>query len=258
MHHYIGVRQQSNKKIGMILSFYRYVAALLLIQQVTAFSPSNRWVSTSPLKGKSDNINEQYVNPLTRVLGFFVPPASAQTFLDTIKWDENKRKKARSLKDLAASLEKELSQREWFVTGNVDPTFFSDNFAFQDPDVKIKGIENYARGVNKIFSQTDSRAEIIAARVNDSAPNTITVTWRLTGTVKVGPGLKIKPFVVFTDFSVGDDGLIVFQLDRFGNPGSDILLSSLFPFLIGTVLLPPAPPVDELKAAFLAAEKSAR
>lgn len=233
--------------------------------RITAFSPTCRWsrykVSTTSLlvANRNDNINEEYVNPLTRLLGAFVQPESISSFLDTIKWDEKKRKKQRTLKDLAAVLEKELSKREWFVTGNVDPTFFSDTFSFQDPDVKIKGIENYARGVNKIFSQKDSRAEIIAARVNNTIANTITVTWRLEGTVKVGLGLKIKPFVVFTDYLVDEsDGLIVFQLDRFSNPGPDILLSSLFPFLIGKVLLPPAPSVDELKAAFLAAEKNDR
>ena len=249
----------------MILTICIFFAAAVLLPEITAFrSPSTRTLitsSSSRLHDKNDNINEDYVNPVTRVLGLFVKPPSADSSftLDTIKWDAKKRQKQRSLKLLAALLEKELTQREWFVTGNVDPTFFSDSFAFQDPDVKIKGIENYARGVNKIFSQKDSRAEIIAARVNEVEANTITVTWRLEGTVKVGPGLKIKPFVVFTDFLVDErDGLIVFQLDRFGNPGSDIVLSSLFPFLIGSVLLPPAPPVDELRAEFIAAEKQGR
>ena len=207
----------------------------------------------------NDNINEEYTNPFTRVLGAFVRPSTesaSSTFdLNTIQWNEPKRKKARSLTNRAIEIEKALAEKEWFVTGNVDPTFFSDDFSFQDPDVKLKGIEKYARGVNKIFSQQDSRAEIIAARVNETVANTITVTWRLEGTIKVGPGLKIKPFVVYSDFLVNEqDGLIVFQLDRFSNPGYDIILSSLFPFLIGKVLLPPAPPADELKAKFLAQE----
>ena len=202
--------------------------------------------------------NEEYINPFTRIAGSFIRPESTTSSFDlnTIQWNAPKRKKARSLSVRAMEIEKALTEKEWFVTGNVDPTYFSDAFAFQDPDVKLVGVENYARGVNKIFSQQDSRAEIIAARVNETVANTITVTWRLEGTVKVGPGLKIKPFVVYSDFLVNEsDGLIVFQLDRFSNPGYDILLSALFPFLIGKTLLPPAPPVSELKAAFLAEEK---
>ena len=202
-----------------------------------------------------DGINEEYINPLTAVLGAFIKPAAQRSALDAIDWGAPKRKKSRSLKDLGASLEQALSDREWFVTGNVDPTFFSDAFAFQDPDVKVTGIESYARGVNKIFSQ-QSRAEVIAVRVNGSVPNTITVTWRLEGTVNVGFGLRIKPFVVYTDLLVDDkSGLIVFQRDGFSNPGPDILLSALFPFLIGTVLLPPAPSAAVLREAFLDEEK---
>jgi hypothetical protein len=203
-----------------------------------------------------DKINEDYVNPLTAVLGAFVPSSTSKGTLDSIDWGAPKRKKARSLKDLAVALEKALGEREWFVTGNVDPTFFSDDFAFQDPDVKIKGIESYARGVNKIFNQQSSRAEVIAARVNGSVPDTITVTWRLEGKVNVGLGLRIKPFVVYTDLLVDSvTGLVTFQEDRFSNPGPDILLSSLFPFLIGSVLLPPAPPAAVLRAAFLEEEQ---
>jgi len=43
--------------------------------------------------------------------------------------------------------------------------------------------------------------------------------------------------------TVNDNGLICFQEDRFDIPGWDILLSALFPFLIGKVTAEPAPPV---------------
>lgn len=102
---------------------------------------------------------------------------------------------------------------------------------------------DYARGVFKLFDQETSRAEIISTEVNTDIPNTITVTWRLSGAVSIGPGLKIKPYICYTDFTVNSDGLISFQEDRFDIPGWDILLSALFPFLIGKVTAPPAPPV---------------
>ena len=150
---------------------------------------------------------------------------------------------------------------------NVNPIYFDDNFQFQDPDVKLTGIESYARGVTKIFNQDTSRAQIISTVVNTAIPNTITVTWRLSGGVNIGPGLTIKPYICYTDFTVDENsGLVVFQEDRFDIPGKllrvcsycrvaqiltilfapgwDILLSALFPFLIGKVTAPPAPEVE--------------
>lgn len=116
---------------------------------------------------------------------------------------------------------------------------------------------DYARGVYKLFDQETSRAEIISTDVNTTVPNTITVTWRLSGRVKVGPGLTIKPYICYTDFTVDTNGsgLIVFQEDRFDIPGWDIILSSLFPFLIGRVTAPPAPPVEP-RTASVAPKKS--
>lgn len=200
------------------------------------------------------DISEEYRDPLTKFFGGFITKGESNDKLSAIDWQQPKRKKV-SLQSLAKSLELELTKKEWFVNGNIDPSYFSDDFSFQDPDVKIKGIEQYARGVNKIFSQKNSRAEIIAVRKNAEMADTLTVTWRLSGSVNLGPGIQIKPFVVLTDLKVSpDDGLIIFQEDRFTLPGPDIVLSAFFPFLIDKFLLPPAPPANVLKAEFLAEE----
>lgn len=141
------------------------------------------------------------------------------------------------LETLAAVLDYELYQKEWFVTGNVNPVYFAESFRFQDPDVTLDGVDAYAKGVSTLFDQSISRAEIIQTVVNPQiGDNVITCTWRLSGRVNIGPGdgLTIKPYIVFTDFFV-QDGLVVRQEDRFDLPQWDILLSSLFPFLIGKV-----------------------
>lgn len=209
---------------------------------------------TSHSAKSSTETTEEYRDPVTKFLGSFITKEKLDDKLSLIDWKKPKRKKV-SLQSLAKSLEVELTKKEWFVNGDVDASFFSENFTFQDPDVKIKGIEEYARGVNKIFSQKNSRAEIIAVRKNDEAADTLTVTWRLSGSVNLGPGLQIKPFVVFTDFVVSpDDGLIIFQEDRFSLPGSDILLSAFLPFLIDKFFLPPAQSVEILRADFLEKE----
>lgn len=194
---------------------------------------------------------EQYSNQLTAFLGNFLsrskqsPGANAVSSLETVNWQAKKRRNLR-LEQLVVALEAGLTRSEWFVTGAVDPTLFSEDFSFKDPDVELKGIRPYAEGVNRLFDQSCSRAEVIDVVVSDKANRVITVTWRLEGKVRVGPGLRIKPYVVYTDFRVNEEGLIYFQEDRFSVPGYDILLSALFPFVSG-LLAPPAPPVDTLR-----------
>ena len=214
--------------------------------KISASSPSSR------LFCSSSNSNTEYSNPLTKAVaaGFLKEPASTSG-LDDINWNVKKRRKT-SLKQLSAAFKKSYSTREWFVTGVTDPSFFADDFSFSDPDVALKGIENYSRGVNKLFDQKTTRGQIIKIIINeketDEAPqNSLTVEWRLEGKVNIGPGVGIKAFVVYSDLTVNkDSGLIEFQKDRFSISSFDILLSALFPFLIDKVpfLSPPAPPLD--------------
>eukprot|EP01038_Epipyxis_sp_PR26KG_P006415 gene6415-8832_t len=197
---------------------------------------------------------EEYVNPITELLGKFITtPQRNETFIRSIDWNKNKRPKT-TLKKLIDNLSKDLKAKEWFVTGYVDVSYFSDDFKFEDPDVKVNGIQDYAIGVNKIFNQKLSRAEVIDITVNPlkskNNNDVITVEWRLEGAVNIGPqpGLRIKPYIIFTDFEVSNKtGLILSQLDRFSLPGYDILLSSLLPFL-QPFLSKPAPPIDEILA----------
>lgn len=189
-------------------------------------------------------------NAAVGVLSNFIQEEkTASNLIDTINFSAPKFKKI-PLETLAHILDYELYTREWFVTGNVNPVYFSEKFEFQDPDVKLVGIENYARGVNKLFDQKTSRAEIISVNVSKEKKNTITVRWRLSGKVNIGPfgGLTLKPYICITDFTVDPDtGLIIFQEDFFEIPQWDILLSALFPFLIGKLTSEPAPPVKREK-----------
>jgi hypothetical protein len=202
---------------------------------------------TMKTEQKADEMDiPEYRNAATGILSNFMKNNKDKQQqadpLASVNFNAPKLKRPLPLERLAAALDAELYQKEWFVTGNVNAMYFRDDFVFIDPDVKLEGIEPYARGVYKLFNQETSRAEIISTDV--SGPNTITCTWRLSGDVQIGPGLKIKPYIVYTDFTVdATSGLIVFQEDRFAIPQWDILLSSLFPFLIGKITAPPAPRV---------------
>jgi hypothetical protein len=231
------------------------IIALAFASISNGFTLHSRRHSQFKLKAKDSPV-EEYKNVATSILSNFMQDENESmntgdksepqnNVLSNIAFDAPKVKKL-PLGTLAQILDYELFTKEWFVTGNVNPIYFSDNFEFQDPDVKLVGIENYAKGVNKLFDQNTSRAQIKCVEVNPNMENTITVTWRLSGNVNIGPGggLPIKPYICYTDFKIDPtSGLIVFQEDRFDIPQWDILLSALFPFLIGKVTKKPADPI---------------
>jgi hypothetical protein len=174
---------------------------------------------------------EEYKNVATKVLSKFMQKDAMPDSdpLSEIDFAAEKIPPTTSLETLAAALDYELIESEWFVTGKVNPSYFSDDFEFQDPDVKLSGIEDYARGVYKLFDQSTSRAEIISTVVNSTASTperpVITCTWRLSGNVNIAFGLPIKPYIVCTDFVVDpSSSLIISQEDRFEIPGWDILV----------------------------------
>ena len=194
---------------------------------------------------------EVYKNPVAAILGNFLPPSNPSSssspssggIIDKIDFSSSKRRKKTSLPKLASELSIALREREWFVTGNVAPSFFSEDFCFSDPDVKVKGIEVYARGVNKLFDQKVTRGQIISC-VAVEEENKIQVLWRLEGRVKIGnAGLPIKAFLVNTSLFVNAEGLINLQVDTFSIPGWDIFISSVLPWLKLPFLAPPAAPL---------------
>lgn len=176
--------------------------------------------------------SEEYENPATALIGRIL---NRKKPLDV---DFSVQKTPMAPAQLASKLEAGLKEREWFVTGRILPELFSDDFQFVDPDVSLKGVREYAEGVRTLFSE-DSRAEVVSCELSEE--DVLTVTWRLSGKVNVLGGLKIKPYLVYTDLAI-QDGLVVSQEDRFSIPSWDILLSAFAPWL--PFLAPPAPPIS--------------
>ena len=90
--------------------------------------------------------DENYQNKVAELLSNFLPKNDQKTeepdpFVD-INFNAPKYKQTNlNLEALAQTLDAELIEKEWFVTGNVNPIYFSDDFQFQDPDVSVDGIE---------------------------------------------------------------------------------------------------------------------
>ena len=102
---------------------------------------SRRIEPFSHLGDESDG--QEYRNPVTSFLSNFMQNEDqmrSEDLLANIDFDAPKISKV-SLETLAAMLDSELYEKEWFVTGNVNPSYFDNEFEFQDPDVKLKGIE---------------------------------------------------------------------------------------------------------------------
>ena len=84
--------------------------------------------------------NEDYSNKVAEFLSNFLPKSDTnqEDPLGNIDFAAPKAKKM-PLSALAKALDQDLRQREWFVTGQVNPIYFSDDFVFQDPDVRTEG-----------------------------------------------------------------------------------------------------------------------
>eukprot|EP01031_Cornospumella_fuschlensis_P028989 gene28989-34988_t len=159
-------------KAMMFLALITCVLAIQIVVVCTFVEISPKKLGGIPrstlgkLHGQSnDRQTEEYRNPVVSLLSNLLPAKNtneSSNYLskvvnfEEIDWGVKKRRKT-SLAALSKDLEVSLSVREWFVTGLVDPSFFSDDFSFVDPDVKIKGIQEYAKGVRRLFDQKTSQ-----------------------------------------------------------------------------------------------------
>jgi len=152
-----------------------------LFARTVAFAPNtfapNNLIATStatapPTQLQAEMGGYETKNAAVGVLSNFMQVEEKSNPIDSIDFDAIKFNKV-PLETLATILDYELYNKGWFVTGNVNPIYFSEEFEFQDPDVQLLGIENYARGVYKLFDQDTSRAEIISSKVNEEKENTV-------------------------------------------------------------------------------------
>lgn len=135
------------------------LTVLLVVQAISAFqiapplqhrSLSFTQSTCSLLAAKKDKEGggvEEYKNAATSILSNFMQSSDMKNDGETpvdplgdINFEAPKVRKM-NLETLSSMLDAELYEKEWFVTGQVNPSFFADDFEFQDPDVKLSGIE---------------------------------------------------------------------------------------------------------------------
>eukprot|EP01040_Poterioochromonas_malhamensis_P002432 gene2432-2583_t len=176
---------------------------------------------------------EKYSNPFLQWVSILLPTGGINSEFEQLDWTLPKRPKS-SMGQLIIDLEKTLKDKQWFVTGLVDPTFFLNEFQFKDPNVEVVGIQNYAQGVRKIFDSRRSKMSVIdVSPLSSSANNSmIRVTWKIDAVVNIMFGFKIKPYIIYSDLEVDNtSGLICSQKDSFTIPEWKILFDSILSFL---------------------------
>ena len=201
----------------------------------------------SLLPQRAGAVEVEAKSPLIEFSKSFLPSETVEMSggpLDAIAWNAPKRT-GLNTERMCDAINDGLREREWFVTGRGLPELFSDDFRFSDPDVSLDGFEPYCRQVRRLFDQETSRCELVCCSV--TAPNTISVVWRNSGKVNIGPlGIELKPYVVTTTLKTSPaDGLVVSQVDEFVADGPGLLLYQV-PFL-RPLAGPPALSVDILR-----------
>lgn len=175
--------------------------------------------------------DEEYKDAATKISSKFLTSAATEAesadALASVNWAAPKTT-GLSTEEMAKNIDAGLRRECWFVTGRSMPELFADSFSFSDPQVSLTGIEDYSRGVRKFYKQGSAVGEIVCTSV--TAPDTITVVWRNYGTVNIGPGFDLAPYLVTTTLktSAKDGGLIVKQEDAFEQNSAALIKYNLF------------------------------
>eukprot|EP00522_Entomoneis_paludosa_P004380 CAMPEP_0172471342 /NCGR_PEP_ID=MMETSP1065-20121228/67767_1 /TAXON_ID=265537 /ORGANISM="Amphiprora paludosa, Strain CCMP125" /LENGTH=641 /DNA_ID=CAMNT_0013229437 /DNA_START=106 /DNA_END=2032 /DNA_ORIENTATION=+ len=202
-------------------------------------------------------------SPMSNPFASFLSPTTTRA-----KKESSSKMAKLPLGKLANLLDEKLYQQEWFVTGQVDPSFFHEDFEHYHQDdsqwmtmltghsgeeplklMPSSSLESYVEHVQTMFDPNESRAQVICTEVaqEEDADQKITCTWRLSGRTNLLWGLDLKPILVQTDFFIHEStGLIEKQVDRYSIPHWDIFLSAMFPTLTTWgIMSPPADAVAE-------------
>ncbi|KAK9821722.1 hypothetical protein WJX81_003957 [Elliptochloris bilobata] len=66
---------------------------------------------------------------------------------------------------------RDFQDRQYYITGQITFSVFSDDCVFKDPTTKVKGPDTYSNAVASLFDPDVSRADLISAEVLD--PHTL-------------------------------------------------------------------------------------
>lgn len=131
--------------------------------------------------------------------------------LGAVQVGENKRTGI-TIQELKDILARDIGEGMYFVTGNLSPEVFDDNCRFIDPTNDVTGLSRYMKALSILFDPALSK--VVLKDIKVTSPSTIDADWVSAGWLKkeLFPWQpKVPPFEGHTQYTIGDNGLVVQQ-----------------------------------------------
>ena len=118
--------------------------------------------------------------------------------------------------EVAAILQRDLSERKYILTGQMTSAIFADDARFVDPNNAVTGLQRYRRALSFLFDPSRSSLEDVRVSIPASSgqPTTLTADYVAQGELKLPWHPRISPWKGHITYTLNAEGLIVSQVDE--------------------------------------------
>ena len=132
-----------------------------------------------------------------------------------------------STQDVADLLALNLTEGQYFITGDLRQEIFDDNCRFIDPTNDIVGLSRYMKALTLLFDASHSAVKLQDIKV--TGEKEIMAHWVLGGYLKFPWHPRVAPFQGKTVYTLGKDGLIINQDQTWSISSFEALRESFTP-----------------------------
>jgi len=158
-------------------------------------------------------------------------PEQASAFplapLGAVKAVGGEKRRGVSVEEVRDTLEKDLRDGQYFVTGNLTREVFADDCKFVDPTNTVTGLSRYLTALGLLFEPTTSSVELKNIKV--TGPNTIESDWVLQGYLRFPWKPRVAPYGGHTVYTLNADGLVQTQAQTWEISGAKAIAETFTP-----------------------------
>ena len=125
--------------------------------------------------------------------------------------DSSPKRTGLTVSQVSEILTRDLSEKQYILTGNLSPEIFRDDCTFVDPNNAVKGLSKYRQALSFLFDPEQS--EVHAVRGTISASGKLEVNYIASGVLKLPWRPKIAPWSGHITYQLDADGLVSSQID---------------------------------------------
>ncbi len=130
--------------------------------------------------------------------------------------------------DVAKTLERDLVDGQYFVTGDLTREIFDDRCRFVDPTNDVVGLSRYLAALALLFDPATSRVTL--RNVEVTSPTTVETDGTLEGYLRFPWRPRVEPYAFHTVYTVDDaSGLIVEQRQTWSISGARAIAETFTP-----------------------------